>query len=225
MTLEYGNSDNVFSMEAKDLVNENENLLDQKDSFTDLIKLQQQCPDFRHIYSILASGDVPDDPRLRKNLEIQKEYYQFLDGVLIHLFQNRAKKKPSDDFGIKKTFCAIQAKYFWPHMYQEISDHIRSCNTCQRVKRDPNATTIPLNPLPVVGPFERLHMDIIGPLTKTSEGHVYILVCVCSFTCWVEAFPLKTQSASEIAMVLHDEIFSRYGVSKTIVTDRGRNFV
>ena len=36
---------------------------------------------------------------------------------------------------------------------------------------------------------------------------------------------MKTQSASEIARVLHDEIFCRYGASKTIVTDRGRNFL
>ena len=87
-------------------------------------------------------------------------------------------------------------------MYQEFSDYIRSCEKCQRVKQEPNASSLPLNPLPVVGPFERLHMDLIGPLTKSDEGHSYILVCV-----------------------LHDEIFCRYGASKTIVTDRGRNFL
>ena len=124
-------------------------------------------------------------------------------------------------FGTKKTFGAIQTKYFWPHMYQEIADYVRSCENCQRVKRDPNASNIPLKPLPVAGAFERLHMVIIGPLTKSSEGHSYIFVCVCSFTRWVEAFPLQTQSVSEIARIQHDEIFCRYGASNTILTGKG----
>ena len=249
LSLEYDLNPKAFSLETEN--NSNNQDEPKEDQFHDLIELQKSCQDFKYIYDYLANDIIPEDPNVKKKLEINKEYYQLLDGILIHLFQNTAKKKTTDErfimqvalpsklrkslleqfhdnnghFGMKKTFGAIQTKYFWPHMYQDIADYVRSCENCQRVKRDPNASNVPLNPLPVVGAIERLHMDIIGPLTKSPEGHFYILVCVCSFTRWVEAFPLQTQSASEIARILHDEIFCRYGASNTIVTDRERNFL
>ena len=34
----------------------------------------------------------------------------------------------------------------------------------------------PLNPLPVAKVFERLQIDLIGPLPKTTAGHGHILV-------------------------------------------------
>lgn len=40
-----------------------------------------------------------------------------------------------------------------------------------------------------------------------------------------EAFPLSTQTATEIARVLPDEIFCRYGACLSLVSDRGRNFM
>ncbi|VDI74515.1 Hypothetical predicted protein [Mytilus galloprovincialis] len=46
-----------------------------------------------------------------------------------------------------------------------------------------------------------------------------------SFSKWSEAFPMKTQEASEVAKVLFREIISRYGAMKCLVTDLGRNFV
>ena len=110
-------------------------------------------------------------------------------------------------------------------MYQEIVDFVKSCDSCQRSKHSRHQVSTPLNPLPVVNVFERVHLDIVGPLHKTTDGFEYILVCVDSFSRWVEAFPLRTQSASEIARVLHDEIFCRYGAPLAIVTDRGQNFL
>lgn len=204
-----------------------------------------------YISIIIESGELPKDENLIKMITVEKEHYDMVDGILLHRYESRGKKKPLDErliiqtalpkklrlrvlqgyhdhnghFGVKKTFSAIQAKYYWPHVFQQISDYVRSCDRCQRAKRDAHPLTTPLNPLPVVGVFVRLHLDSVGPLHTTSEGHQYILVCVDSFSRWVEAFPLKTQTATEIARVLHDEIFCWYGASVSIVTDRGRNFL
>ena len=68
-------------------------------------------------------------------------------------------------------------------------------------------------------------MDIVGPLIKTAEGYEYILAIVDSQSRWVEAWPLRTQSATEIARILHDEVFCRFGACLEIITDRGRNFM
>ena len=218
---------------------------------TELIKLQKTCPEFKDMYLYLSSNILPDDEKQRNFIIYNQDQFHIVDGILLHKYQPRVKKKPTDEklifqialpsqlrlkamqsyhdfnghFGIKKTFSALQAKYYWRHMCQDITDFVKSCERCQFAKKNSHPHSTPLNPLPVVKVFERMHIDILGPLTKTVDGHEYILVCVDSFSRWVEAFPLFTQSATEIARVLHDEIFCRYGACLSLVTDRGRNFL
>ena len=42
---------------------------------------------------------------------------------------------------------------------------------------------------------------------------------------WAEAFPLRTQEATEVASVLYKEIFCRFGAPSCLVSDRGQNFL
>ena len=131
----------------------------------------------------------------------------------------------SGHFSIKKTTALIKSKYFWHRMFKDITDFVKSCYRCQRVKRKFPATNLPLHPLPVTGVFGRLHMDIVGPIYKSFEGHEYILVVVDSFSRWVEAWPMRTQTAAEIARLLHDEVFCRYGAAIEIISNKGQNFL
>ncbi|PIK44958.1 Retrovirus-related Pol polyprotein from transposon [Apostichopus japonicus] len=52
----------------------------------------------------------------------------------------------------------------------------------------------------------------------------YIMVVADYFTKWVQAFPLKYQSAETVADTLVTDFVSRFGVPKQIHTDQGRNF-
>ena len=79
--------------------------------------------------------------------------------------------------------------------------------------------------MPVEDVFARLHIDILCSFPKTKQGFQYVLLVVDSFSKWIEAFPLRTQEAKEIADILYNEIFTRYGAPRTIVSDRGRNFM
>ena len=72
--------------------------------------------------------------------------------------------------------------------------------------------------------FERVHIDIMGPLMETQKGNKYILVIVDQFTKWVEAFPLKYQLAETVACVVVRECVSRCGCPLEMHTDQGRNF-
>lgn len=245
-TFEYTGSSSVLEIQT-----DTETKDESPDDTGKLILMQKNCPDFVNIYKYLSEGELPKDEKLMRKTMYDKEFYEIVDDVLIHKYQNRGKKKPTEDkfiiqtalpkklrvkvmqeyhdhnghFGVKKTFTEIQNKYYWPHMYQEILDFVKSCDICQRAKHTTHQVSTPLNPLPVVNVFERMHLDIIGPLHKTTDGFEYILVCVDSFSRWVEAFALTNQSAAEIARVLHNEIFCRYGAPVSIVTDRGQNFL
>ena len=216
-----------------------------------LFERQKLCPDFKHIIKYLETNELPDDQNLAKSVRAESEYYEINEDILIHFHQSRYNKLPQeardiaqtclstdlrlkamrayhDDnghFGVKKTFSQLSMKYYWPRMYKDVFHFVKSCDRCQRAKRDNAAVPPPLQPLPVVSVFGRLHMDIIGPLHKSSEGHQFILVVVDSQSRWVEAWPLKSQAATEIARLLHDEIFCRFGPAIEIISDRGRNFL
>lgn len=127
--------------------------------------------------------------------------------------------------GEKKTWAALRLKYYWPKMHEETIQYIKSCDKCQKSKTNRNRRPVPLTPIPVGEPFERIHVDILCSLPKTKDGFQYILLVVDSCTKWVEGFPLRTQEAKEIADILFKEIICRCGAPSYIVSDRGRNFM
>ena len=55
-------------------------------------------------------------------------------------------------------------------------------------------------------PFERVHMDILGPFSISSLGNKYVLDVTDCFTKWVEAFPLSNMRTKTIAEVFVREI-------------------
>ena len=70
----------------------------------------------------------------------------------------------------------------------------------------------------------RICIDSIGPLPRSGEGYIHILVILDSFTRWVELIPLKTVNAEDAAEELIRYI-GRYGAPKEMLSDRGSQFV
>ena len=223
-------------------------------SGANLALAQKECPDFSDIYTYLESGEVPKQQKLAHKVLSESNHYVLDDGVLFHIFTPRGRKISNDQAiirqlavptnwredvllsyhdsllggghqGFDRTYAAIRLKYYWPKMYAQIFDYVKTCDPCQHAKRHFQAHPAPLQNMPVVGRFDRWHMDILGPLSSSSEGHKYILVIVDSYTRWPEAFPLKSQEAEEISKVLYREIFSRYGAPRALLSDRGQNFM
>jgi transposase InsO family protein len=56
-------------------------------------------------------------------------------------------------------------------------------------------------------------------------GCKYLLVFVCTFSGWVEAFPTRTEKALEVARCLLKDIIPQFGIYVSIVSDNGPAFV
>lgn len=125
--------------------------------------------------------------------------------------------------GRRKTTKRILQRFYWPTIHNDIAEYVKGCPTCQKTERR-GKKRAPLQPLPIQGePFQRIAMDIIGPLPKTRRGHEYILV-ICDYaTRYPVAIPLKRFTAVEVAEQLVDT-FAQYGIPKEILTDQGTNF-
>lgn len=83
---------------------------------------------------------------------------------------------------------------------------------------------VPFQPIKVDSePFERIVVDCVGPLPRTRRGNQYLITVMCPTTRYPEAFPVGNISANTVVSKLID-MFTKYGISKVIQTDRETNF-
>ena len=126
----------------------------------------------------------------------------------------------------QKTYDRICEKFFWPEMRVEIKQYCAACHECALSKTSPHFKKAPLKPIPVPNePFERVSMDIVGPLKVTKKGNQYILVLIDNLTKWPEAFAIPDQTALTVAKIFVEQVICRHGMPRALLTDRGTNFV
>ena len=125
--------------------------------------------------------------------------------------------------GISTTFNWIRDEYYWPNMFKDVKEFVASCHTCQM--QNVKFTPEPVHKLVVTSPWERVQIDVIGPLEMSEEGNRYIITAIDCFTRWPEARPVKAANAETIIRFVWEEIICRYGTIETIQTDQETEFV
>ena len=126
--------------------------------------------------------------------------------------------------GVTKTLQRVRERFYWYGQQHDIEDWCQQCEKCSRRKSPQQPGRAPLVSSCSGYPFERIALDIMGPLPTTESGQKYILVVGDYFTKWTEAFPLPNQEAKTVAEKLVNEVISRFGAPERIHTDQGRNF-
>lgn len=132
----------------------------------------------------------------------------------------------SGHLGVTKTRQKIWSDFVWPGICGDIRRYCASCDVCQRTSPRGKVRKLPLGKMPIIHtPFDRVAVDIIGPIIPSSErGHRYIITMVDYATRYVEAKPLKSIKAEDVAEALW-EIWTRLGIPREILTDNGSQFV
>ena len=125
----------------------------------------------------------------------------------------------------RKTLKRLQHKYFWIGMGKDVNSYCKKCHNCQVSKYTNHRTKPYLQPLPVVGPMERIIVDTISfPASVTKAGNRHILVFIDSFTKYVQMVATADNTAETVARVLIDNIIVRHGAPKVLLSDNGPNF-
>lgn len=131
----------------------------------------------------------------------------------------------SGHLGRDKTQAKVKERFYWPTITKDVSNFVKICDTCQRTNNVLKKTRGQLQPLPVKPEaFQRLGIDLVGPLVETKDGFKYFATAVCAYTKWVESEPLKNKSAVEVANFIY-RMICRHGCFEIQLNDQGREFV
>nr|GEW39051.1 reverse transcriptase domain-containing protein [Tanacetum cinerariifolium] len=112
--------------------------------------------------------------------------------------------------------------FYWPTIYRDAHDLVKSCDACQRQGKISQRDEIPQNSIQVCEIFDVWGIDFIRPF-PSSRGNKYILVAVDYLSKWVEAKALPTNDARVVCKILKS-LFARFGTPRTIISDRGTHF-
>lgn len=117
-----------------------------------------------------------------------------------------------------------QAGYVWPKMKKDVEEIVKKCESCQKMKNSRKAK-LPMTLTDTPGyPWQKVALDVVGPLDRTLSGNTCILTVQCNFTKFMQAFPIPDQTAETIAKVLIDDVVSTFSMPEVILTDQGTNF-
>ncbi|GJU78271.1 putative reverse transcriptase domain-containing protein, partial [Tanacetum coccineum] len=129
---------------------------------------------------------------------------------------------PSSD----KMYQDLKKLYWWPNMKAIIAEYVDKCLTCSRVKAEcQKPSGLLIQPEIPTWKWERITMDFVTKLPKTSSGHDTIWVIIDRLTKSAHFIPTKATNSMETLIRLYiKEIVSRHEVPISIISDRDSHF-
>ena len=203
--------------------------------------LQREDPMLIPYFTYLEDGILPENEAAAQELVLSRRQFEVMDGILYHVEKDKtlrvvppksSQRKLFDEahsgkFGghlrDTKMHSLLSRHYWWPGMRADICRWCKACLTCT-TRQPGRSIRPPLVPIPVSGPFDRIGVDVVQ-FPKSRRGNKYAIVFVEYLTKWVDVFPTSDQSALTIARLLVDEIISRHGVPRELLSDRGAAFL
>lgn len=108
-------------------------------------------------------------------------------------------------------------RFFWPYMWQDIRQHVRSCHECQI--RSTRKAEVPITISTPSTIFLKLHVDVM--FMPRAKGFKFIVAARDNLSGAAEGRALKHNNADQLSKFFWEEILCRYGAIGQVVTDNG----
>jgi len=206
-------------------------------------------PLVRSVTNYLKRGKLPNDPiRRRVVRHLAQQTLLRADGLLIfkptdlypqeriyvpealrmQIIQAHHGNILTQHYGSSRTKSRIILRYYWNGMDADVRRFVQSCILCQQADRRlqlPGVNLLPPQALEVGPLFNRMSVDILGPLPESEKGNKYVAVFMEYLTRWPEAYPIATADAQTMATLIRDHIIPRFGPPQILLSDRGSIFL
>ena len=126
-------------------------------------------------------------------------------------------------FGTNKVYSLLKDRYYWPSMYNYIKSFSQGCETCQKTKLTTSPPKAPLVSMFIPkAPMQFISIDL-AYLPKDDMGYQYFLLIGDIFSKFVQAVPLKDQTAPTIVDALLRNWIYLHGSPFYLLSDQGTN--
>ena len=125
--------------------------------------------------------------------------------------------------GTARTYMLLKRTYYWKGMKTDVSNYVKQCKLCQKQNIIPVKYVSGHFSAPMA-PMEFISMDLIGDFTPSSKGNKYALTVICMLTGYTFCIPIPSKKASDVITAYIDNVYSKFGGSKKILSDNGTEF-
>jgi hypothetical protein len=111
-------------------------------------------------------------------------------------------------------------------MYKDINNYVKSCMPCAQHNPRRQKTPGKLRPIqPPEGVWQLVAMDFHGPINPTSQrGNKYIITLTDILSKFMVTKAVRDNSAQTVVRFLKEDIISKFGTPRCILTDNGTHF-
>ncbi|KAJ8962270.1 hypothetical protein NQ318_018249 [Aromia moschata] len=152
-------------------------------------------------------------------------YQLVLPKARIHQVLEELHNSPTGGhFGVTRTLARVRDRFYWVNCRRDVEEWCKRCDLCSAKKGPKTRSRGKMVQYLSGAPFERVAVDILGPLPVTDRGNKYLMVVMDYFSKWPEAVPLPNQEAETVAEAFIENVIARHGVPLELHSDQGRNF-
>ena len=197
----------------------------------DIINIQKQDPFCKRLVSQLLNNKmksgVPyylEDSILKRYITDNKQKFettvvnQSCAPILLKMAHDQMGHN-----GSARTYMILKRLYYWKGMKPQVYTYVKQCKVCQQHNIIPVQYTKGHFEVPK-SPMEFISMDLIGEFPKSSKGNSYALTVICMLTGYTFCIPIPNKTASEVVKAYIDNVYSKYGGSRKILSDNGTEF-
>jgi hypothetical protein len=118
----------------------------------------------------------------------------------------------------------LRVRYLWMMIFKYCVEVVKRCHPCHIFSHKMCAHLAPLFLVITVSPFIKwgIHFTTFHP--PSTRGYCYIIMIIDYITKWTEAMPTYVNDGETVALFLFNQVITRFGVPREIVTDHGSHF-
>src|ERR1051325_9799078 len=189
-------------------------------------------------------NDIIEDIKSKKDkidikenyIEIDRNIFEFQGRMVIpddeeikrKILRNGHDHETSGHPGIAETINKITKIVYWPNIRTYIHNYVKGCPICQQYKINRHPTKPPLQPIngpKSTRPFSQISMDLITDLPPDGDYDAILSIVDHGLSKGIILTPTrKTSTADDIAEILIEKVFSKYGTPEKIISDRDPRF-
>ena len=164
-----------------------------------------------------------------KNIYTQLVVPAVLENKVLQIYHDSSILGGHSD--VKRTFSKIVQAFYFEGMFNKVAEYIQTCTRCQKRRILRHPLLPPIHPVQASYIFECCELDHIGPIVSSKpelrnpRGHKYILTCVCMFSKYVVAVPVRDYGPETTVKKIFSQILLKFGMVKRFITDRGSAFI